>query len=281
MSLYASGGKIVLIGGGAASTGASGPPLLFFDNFVSGNLSHTQNGIAWADGANVSVIANPTGQTPPSGASTNVLQFSYNSGNQSEQRYSLGTTYTNVMIQWDIYYPTGFVNSTGTPTNNKMLRMWMGDQTDGNDGYSSFYSKAGGSTTKAGTGPNLCNLIQEYGSNLNGGGEGQFGNNNPPQAGPPFTDAGSYANFLTTSDLAGWMTLKFHVTSSSAANNNGSITSWKNGVQLITASNLPFYTNTSAQNGFNFGNILGFANTGYVSNPQLIYVTNVNIWASP
>lgn len=257
---------------------ASGLPLLFFDNFASGNLTHTQNGVSWGGVTRTAVVANPTGQTPPSGASANVLQFTFDSNDEAEQRYVLGNgPYLEAQIQWDIWYPPGFVDGSGTPTNNKVLRWWHGDTTDGNDGYSSFYVKAGASTTK-GTSPNLCNLIQEYGSNLNGGGEGQFGNNGSPQAGPPFADAGSVASMITTSDLGNWMTWKFHVKCNTSANNNGVIQSWKNGTQVISTSGLPFYTNTSAQNGFTFGNILGFANTGYPVT-TLLYVTNVFIWA--
>lgn len=255
---------------------ASGPPLLFFDNFASGNLSHTQSGVSWGGSTRTAVINNPTGQTPPNGASAKVLQFTFDVNSESEQRYQLGVPYNEIIIQWDIWYPLGFVDGTGSPTNNKACRIWHGDTTDANDGYGSFYIKAGASTTK-GSAPNICHLIQEYGSNLNGSGVGEFGNNNPPQPGPPFTDAGNYNPWITSSDLGTWVTWKFRFKCSSAANNDGVIETWKNGTKVISATNLPFYPNSAAQNGFTFGNILGFANTGYATT-VLLYVTNVSIW---
>jgi hypothetical protein len=269
-----SGGKIVGSGGKVYSTNTSGLPLLFFDNFSSGDLSHTQNGVSWIDGANVSVIANPTGLQPPSGNVTDVLQFSYNTGNESEQRFLFGNgPYLEYAIQWDIFYPAGFALGTGTPTNNKMNRMWNGNPSDGNDGYTNFYFKTGASTV-AGSGSNICGFINEYGAIQSGvNGVGQFGNNGSQ------ANAGNYIAGITNTDPGSWMTWKLHAKCATVANNNGVTELYKNGTLVASAYNLPLYpTDNPTGNGAKYGNILGFANTGFPINPQLIQVANVFIY---
>lgn len=212
---------------------------------------------------------------PPSGAATNVLQFSYDAGNEAEQRFFLGSgPYLEAAIQWDIFYPSGFALGTGTPTNNKIYRMWNGNPSDGSDGYNTFYFKTGASTV-AGSGGNICGFINEYGA-IQGGvnGIGQFGNNGSQ------ADAGNYAAGITSSDPGSWVTWKLHAKCASVTNNDGVTEFFKNGVLVASAYDLPLYpTDNPTGNGFKYGNILGFANTGFPINPQLIYVANVSIWA--
>jgi hypothetical protein len=248
-------------------------PLLFSDDFSSGDLSHTQNGISWASSTRTAVSSDNSKGGPYS------LKFTFDANSDAEQRFALGTVRTELMLTFDLYIPTGTEAYGGAayaipdvnPNNNKLLRLWRGDQSDGNDGYSQFWVKAGASTTRNGSGgAEIARLIQEYGKS--GGGVGQFGNGDPTEA-----DAQSYDHFITTADRGTWLAIQIHVKAATAAGNNGVIETWKNGTQVASCSALDIYPGSDAENGFDFGYLLGFANSGFASTTYL-FIDNVKIY---
>lgn len=248
-----------------------GLPLLFSDSFESGDLSHAQSGISWAS-SNRTAVSNQN-----SNGGTFALKFTFDSNSVAEQRFSLGTAYNELVFTYDLYVPNGSESYGGAsylpvivnPNNNKFMRLWRGDQSDGNNGYSSFWLKSGASTTNNISGSNICRLIQEYGKN--GGGVGQFGSGSQ-------ADAGNYASYFTTADLGTWIAVKMHYKAATSAGNNGVIETWKGGTQVASFSGADIYpSGGAAQNGFDFGYLLGFANTGFAATTYM-FIDNVKIY---
>jgi hypothetical protein len=254
-------------GTGVAS---SSLPLLFSDDFSTGDLSHTQNGISWAGSARTAVSS----QNANGGVYS--LKFTFDANSDAEQRFDLGSARSELLITFDLYIPNGTESYGGTaysipnvsPNNNKVLRLWRGDKSDGNDGYSQFWVKAGASTTRNTSGSDIARLIQEYGKS--GGGVGEFGSG--AQA-----DAQSYDHFITTADRGTWMAVQIHAKAATAAGNNGVIETWKNGITIASANTLDIYPGSAAQNGFDFGYLLGFANSGFAATTYL-FIDNVKIY---
>jgi hypothetical protein len=259
-------------GGGGNST-PFGLPLLFNDGFESGDLTHTQNSISWASSGST-VVSNLN-----SNGGTRSLKYTFASGATStaEQRFDLGQPYVELVLMFDLYYPDGtesyggaaFAEGPSNPNNNKFFRLWRGTQSDGNNGYDTFDTKTGASTLRNNTGNNRATLIQEYGKNL--GGVGEFGSGSQ-------ADAGSFSSFVTLTDLGHWMNVQIHVQAATSAGNNGIIETWKNGTKIMSANNLDIYpSGGDAKNGFDFGYLLGFADSGFVST-TILFIDNVKIY---
>lgn len=261
-------------------TGVSfGLPVIFQDDFATGNLTHVDSttGVKWASSANTSVLS----QNPYPGKSFS-LRYVF-AGNASpgqataEQRFDLVNPYTELQFDYDLYFPNGSegfgsaaytVRANGTSTNNKFLRVWRGVRTDGNDGYNTFYTKWGGSLDRSASG--AARMYNEYGKNL--GGVGEFGANTGTEP-----DAGNTDPFIRNSDLGTWVHITVHIKCASAANNDGVLTVYRNGVIMNNATNLPQYpSGGAAQNGCDFGYILGFADSGFTSTTY-VYLANVVI----
>lgn len=249
-------------------------PLLFSDNFESGNLSHTENGISWATAGSVAV------STQNANGGTHSAKFTMAAGSTSgaELRFDLGKTYTEWQCTFDLYIPNGaesyggaaYTHGTSNPANNKFFRLWRGDKSDGNDGYSSVYWRIGASTERGSTsgGMSQSDLQAEYGQN------GSVGPNGSNGTGP---DAGSSANFIALADRGTWMSIDIYCKCATVANNNGVIRIKKNGATLINSTNLQFYPD-SGNNGADFGYLLGFANSGFAAD-TFLFVDNVNMYA--
>lgn len=257
---------------------AAGLPIIFSDDFSSGNLSHVDpSGVKWASSGNTTVNS----QNPYPGKSFSlVYTFSGNAvGGQTtaEQRFDLGAgnKWKELQFDYDMYFPNGTegfgsaaytVRANGTSTNNKFLRVWAGNRTDGNDGYNTFFVKWGASLDRSSTG--AARIYGEYGKNQ--GGVGEFGSGSGP-------DAGGADPFVATSDLGTWIHVTVHIKAATAANNDGVLTISKNGIVKTNATNLPQYpSGGDAQNYCDFGYILGFADSGF-TNTTKVYIANVVI----
>jgi hypothetical protein len=244
---------------------------VFTDSFESGNLSHTQGGIKWASSANVSVYSG-FGHT-----GSHCLKFAYPAGSPAvgstaEQRFNLGANYPELYLEWYAYYPNGteglgprFVHEAASPGNDKFLRLWSGNQSDGNDGYSQFTVKAGASTDVGGVAAGDEKIFAEYGENMLG--VGPFGTTGSQPS-------SSFQSFITDSYRGRWIDIKVHVKAASSANNDGVIQIWRDGVQIVSATNLPTYPSGGAGNYYNFGYLLGWANAGFAQATN-VYIDDV------
>jgi hypothetical protein len=65
-----------------------------------------------------------------------------------------------------------------------------------------------------------------------------------------------------------------HVKAASSANNDGVIQIWRDGVQIVSATNLPTYPSGGAGNYYNFGYLLGWANAGFAQATN-VYIDDV------
>ncbi len=257
------------------SSGSTG--VIFTDDFESGSLNHTENGIKWASGASTSIVSNF------GNSGTHSLKFHYTGGAAgseawAEQRFDLGKPYSELYLEWSAYYPTGsdghgvkFVHRQQAPNNNKLLRLWRGDKTDGNDGYSQYFSKSGLSTSANGIISGDEQIYGEYGDTLSGvGTNGSTGN------GP---SGGVFNTFLTDAQRGRWLAIKIHIKVASAANNDGVIEIWRDGVLLFSATNLITYPTDKTGLGYDFGYLMGFANAGFDQDTDM-YIDDFRISTS-
>src|SRR5262249_53483690 len=139
------------------------------------------------------------------------LKFAYPAGSPAqgstaEQRFNLGANYPELYIEWYVYYPNGteglgpkYVHQAASPGNDKALRLWAGNQSDGNDGYSNFTVKAGASTDVGGAATGDEQIFAEYGENNLG-------------VGPNGTDGSqpnySYNSWITDSQRGHWLDIR-------------------------------------------------------------------------
>jgi hypothetical protein len=276
------------IGSTAAESNAVGPvepageatipydlPLLFSDDFETGNLNHTENGIAWEGGAFTSV------STQNANGGTRSLRFAFSgtgAGGEatSEQRFSIETPLLEMLVEFDLYYPDGSESYGGAAytiressgNNNKFIRLWRGDKTDGNDGYSDHYFKTG-AENRPGSG-GIANIYPSYG--VDGGGIGPSGSTG---TGPTFTTNG----FVTADMLGSWHKIWFYSKCATALE-GGIIRVYKNEVLIGEVEDIDIYPSGGAsQNGVDFGYLLGYANSGF-SAQTLLFIDNVKIYGT-
>jgi hypothetical protein len=258
----------------AAVAGAFAAPAfsadIFVDDFESGSTSKTMNGVRWRTGSATSVV------TDIAHSGTRSLKFVFkgvSSGDDSfaEQRFDLGADYKEITVEFWAYYPNGSEglgakyehrNDTSTD-NNKFIRVWKGDTSDGNNGYSSYWIKGGASTLPASGG---SSIIGEYG--WNGSGVGRQPGDVP--------DAGSYSSFITSAQLGKWTKFRFHAKAATTGKGDGVLELFRDDVKVLGATNLPWYPHNGQTSAFNMGYILGWANSGF-SQTTNIYVDDVRI----
>jgi hypothetical protein len=247
--------------------------VIFSDSFESGNLSHTQGSVKWAESSNTSVYSG-FGHT-----GSHSLKYTWPAspagvGANAEQRFNLGNNYTELYFEWYAYYPNGteglgpkYVHQRSSPSNNKFLRLWSGNQSDGNDGYSQFNVKVGASTDVGGVATGDEQIYAEYGENMLG--VGPFGTTGAQPS-------SSFANFMTDSYRGRWIDIRVHVKAATSANNNGVIQIWRDGAQVVNATNLPTYPSGGTGNYYNYGYLLGWANSGFAQATS-VYIDDVTI----
>ncbi len=255
----------------AADGEGDGLPLLFSDDFESGSMNHTENGISYGSSANVTV------STSNSNGGTRSARFAFlgvpsGQDDGAEQRIDLGAVYSQVYIAWDQYMPNGlesyggaaFVIRSESPSNNKQLRLWRGPKSDGNDGYSSFYNKFGCSTDQG----SVAQLYGEYG--VNAGGVGRNGSTGTGGTAPTINP------YFSTSDRGVWTRFGFYAKANTTSN-NGIIRIYKNGTLVGSGTNLNGQPSTPSNAGFDFCYLLGYANSGF-TNTTYIFIDNLKIY---
>jgi hypothetical protein len=261
-----------LAGTGNVSSQGGGENLLFFDDFASGDMSHTENGISWGESngstAGISTDIAKSGQYS--------LRFQHIPGvygagldSWSERRFHLGAQYTELWIRFYIYLLDGTEGlgaayhhrSAGGATNNKFLRLW-------DDDYNNYRLKCGWSTVHA-TG-DQSDLITEYGTN--GGGVGVRGSNNAPIA--------DWMQGFSAPRLGKWTEILAHVKCASAANNDGVMEMWIDGVKEIENTALDMYPTGGVGNYFAHGYLQGWWNSG-VDEQTNVYIDEVAISNTP
>jgi hypothetical protein len=170
----------------------------------------------------------------------------------AEWRFRLTRPVTELWIAWSAYYPGPADTSKGTavfahrpvsPNNNKLLRLWDED-------YSSYRLKLGFSMT-AGA---LSHIIPEYGKNRTGVGPG---------------GSRGASNAISHARLGRWLRFLAHVKTATAANNDGVIELWQDGIPVIGNSELPLYPAGGEGNYLRNGYLQGWANSGFAATTKV------------
>lgn len=239
-------------------------PVLFSDNFASGDLSHVENGIMWAGanqvpnggsnadpyGSSVAVIPMPAGiPAPPSGPSANALSFIFGNANPStmawaEQDMYLGGIKPSLTIAWDWFVPANYVNRDLNGGNNKLCSMYQ-------------------------TGANVWNLtICTVPSTPGSGFFVATSNNGVDNPNVNNVDP----NFIQPSDLGAWM--RFSLGYVTQPDGTTVVTMTKNGAVVYTGT-LPMQA-TSLLPGANNLYLMGWADSGFAVPTQFL-ITNVSV----
>jgi hypothetical protein len=256
---------VVVAGAPPPPPPADGLVVIFQDDFESGGLSRTSADFRW--GASNGESGSKPGVTSTIARSgSKSLRFTF-LGNASlsddawsEQRFTFTKAMTEVYLDWYQYFPDGseglgprfeYRNADGSD-NNKFLLLWDDDYS--NDrlcvGFESEWTSGsdGRLVTKweAGTSP--------------------FGNKGADIWDPAITNA-----------LRGrWVQFRMHVKVASAANNDGIVELWVDGVKKIENRNLPMYAPGGLGNYMKNGYLMGWANTGF-TNTSLTYIDDFTV----
>jgi hypothetical protein len=271
------------VGGATLTNTAGGGGPQFTDDFSSGDLSKVQSGISWASSTNAAVY------TGFGRSGNNCLRFTFAGGaagsdSFAEQRFDLGagSNYTNVTIEWWAYYPDGteglgpkFVHRSDSPGNNKLFRLWKGNRGDGNNGYSSYYHKHGASSDRS---ANVAGDERAYLEWSDGGEVDSNGSHYNTSA------ARGVENFITDAHRGRWIQIKCVNRSATipytSLPSDGIIEVWRDGTRVMNGTTIDSYTWANpTQNGFDFGYLMGWANSGFLQTTYL-YIDDVSITVS-
>ena len=276
---------ILLFGSLCAGVTVAGAEVIIADDFESGDLSTTnKDGFKWAAPMRTSIVtrnascANPgddvviwsgkaactvLGSSDPrdwtAKRGNNSLRFRYAAGQEwTEQRFDPGKGYPEIWLSYWIRVPVNFSRGTsGSLTNNKWFKMWMGDQ--------SLYDKPGVSqfNTQDWPGSPATNIdvVLAYDNAAGKGGK-----------------SGTYTNYVTPADAGKWMHVVYHMKASSGGGaKNGRISwyrKWEGGSYETIADlkNIEIAIGKASTNigynGWGAGYILGYANRAYAKDTE-------------
>ena len=228
---------------------------IFSDSFESGDKSASTNGFAWTD----SVRAGVANTNPLTGSYS--LEFNFQPANAegdafAEQRFDLGSLYSQVEVEFDLYIPSGNESWTNeayfhSNSNNKLFRLWGG-------GYSSF-EKIGASLW--GQSDGTSKFIIDW-------------NNDGQGTGPKGTHVD---NFISASDRGSWINVRMYFKCASSyvegGPGNGAVKVWRNGVLIIDdkVNNYSEGADHAWQNGY----LLGWQN-GAQPDGLTLHIDNVS-----
>ena len=183
--------------------------------------------------------------------------------------FTLDQLYQELVIDFDLYIPTNYshVVPSDNSNNNKFFRLWQNtyaDTTAGQHFGASTFANSGDSS--------LCTEMQHFGSGV---GPGVGDNDN------------SYANFITTADHGNWISIRIHVQAGTVGGNyqftNVNGTFWRGDgfVRIYKNNVLTAYNNTmpaigSGPQGWRYGYLLGYANSGFRQD-TFLYLDNLTI----
>lgn len=158
--------------------------------------------------------------------------------------FDLGAHYREVTITFKWRVPENWKHrTTGSPTNNKMFRIW-GDDGGAQNGYDNT-EKVGSSMWREND--FRSRISADYN---NGGGMGELPGTN-------------YSGFLTSADAGLWHDIEIYVKACSASGAaDGVIRLKKNGVTIYNATNVNNWF-SGKPHAYRHGYLMGWANTGY------------------
>jgi hypothetical protein len=261
------------------SCGAAFSAQIFQDGFESGDLKKPVGSATWAGGQ----FADITDTVAHTGKYSLRLRFnSIDSGNSpwGEQRFYLGAIYKQVDIQWYAYYPKGdeglgpkyFHRSSVGGNNNKLVRLWMGDKSDGAQGYGKQWVKAGASTWACG----ISWKCTVPGDAIVGG---ELGTDTMPTG--QYNIAESTGSVINNSIRGRWVRFNFKASASSAVGkSDGFIEIDMDGVKVLRTEGLPLYSEKGNAAGFEYGYLMGWANSQF-QDQTYVYIDDVTINSSP
>lgn len=244
-------GLLVMLAGQVAQAG-----LIVEDDFESANLAKRQNGFSWGESVSASV------STTRAKSGSHALRFAYaaNGSGQdgwSEQRFYLGTGYSELWIRYDLYIPSNFVHrqQPDDQENNKgFFYLWSGDYNNPN-------------------GPMLGNEYWPAGSGDSTSSNGTLRVWAPGKVDKHVWDAMPKA--IEAADLGQWVRIVVHLKYASSANNDGVAEAWKTRggtrTKIMDIKNGNWYM--AGQPGFDQGYILGWSNSGFSTQTDF-YVDN-------
>lgn len=232
---------------------------LFSDDFSSGDLSHTENGVSWGSSIRASVIGGVLNMPWPGGTI------------ETEQRFSFGATqYLELWIKYDIYVSASYNHQSG---NNK--------------GHIMLWSNSTGSKPNDGYGANdemLMSLELNPHSNGDGGSFGAPRYQSLDAGGGVIVDVNASSeaicpNLITVSDLGQWRTIVQHIKAATslggsgpptvwADTSDGAYEVWKDGTNILRRTTLNLFQEPGWA-GFNRGYLFGARNG---SNPVDDYI---------
>jgi hypothetical protein len=247
--------------------------ILFSDDFSSGDLRKQQGGVSWAKATNTSVVTN---RESPSGKA---LRFRFGgkpSGEDSwaEQRLWLPHL-TDVYIEVVAKIPLNYAHRDDTGSdNNKIVRVWNGDDADDNDGYSKYFLKGGFSTVPSGDGGS--NLIVEWGRKSEG-----VGPNNTPRV----------PQFIGKEDLGKVRKLTYHFRTDligpvggkmAPKGGTGALEAWKDDKPLVSYTTLSWRSADGKGERFSAAYLFGWANSGFAQTTEIdVYRVTVYVGKPP
>lgn len=239
--------------------------VIFQDDFESGNLSRTSPDFRWG-ASNGEPGATPRVATDIARSGSNSLKFIY-LGNPnladdawSEQRFLFPNPLTEVYLEWYQFFPMGtegvgpkfvYRNADGSD-NNKFAVMWDEDYNN----YKIFASFE----MEINSGPDP-KVVTKYGKT--GTGVGNFG-------------SGQWMPGITDAYRGRWVRFMMRVKAATAANNDGVIELWADGVKVVSNTTLPLYPTGGVGNYLRNGYLMGWANTGF-DQTTYVYIDDVRL----
>ena len=240
------------------------------DSFETGDLSHSENGFSWGQSESISVSTT----FPRTGKYSLKFTFPASSPGKdsfSEQRFDLGSEYSEITVQYYIYYPNGsegigpkYAQRLGeSPDNNKFIRLW--GNSPRTDPSTSSIQVGASMWPRVG----YSHIGAEYKSTYNGS---------------PVLDMDRHgiplASLVDSSTVGTWIKVKYHAKAATSANNDGVLQIWINDELRTDIQNLAIYPGDGYLNGFTGGYLLGWSNTGFDSTTN-IYIDDIVIFTGP
>jgi hypothetical protein len=226
--------------------------VVFQDDFESGDLSHRDGHYRWTDSQGTPA-GKPVVSDELARSGRYCLKFTFE-GNPdprddawSEQRFLLGDSLKDVLLEWYAYYPDGddghgpkyMHRRAQGSTNNKFLALW-------DEEYGRYSVWMGFETEGPRPDPSLVTKVGVRG----GGGVGNRG-------------AGQWTPAITDSYRGRWVRFRVRARVATFANNDGVLQLWADDRLVIDNQHLRLYPRGGFQNYLRHGYLMGWANTGF------------------
>jgi hypothetical protein len=242
--------------------------VLFQDDFESASLAHTENGIKWGDSVRVTF----PGDRALGGKYAARFRFPgstvMSDDAWAELRFDLGSLRKEIWIKYDLFVPTNYYHrqDPSGPNNNKFIMLWSSTYESAWEfGFHTLPSVlstlTGGSDLMASWKPAGVGNAMQYINMTDLSVHYQSTNWDIPMLNPA-TDNGK------------WVTFVMHIKAADIGVKNGVIELWKNGKQLVSKTNVDLYYPDASKNGFQYGYLLGWSNSGYNQDTDF-YIDNV------